>query len=662
MKKFLISFVVLIVLVGGYFAYTFYLSPVDNFRSIYLIPRNAVYILQTDKPIETWKRISGSGIWKHMQKQAYFAELTSSTNSLNEILENNKQLFDLFGSRNVTISAHVYAPKRYDFLFIVDLEKAAKLNFVQDYFTKLGGKDYQITERNYKGQRIYELLDKSDRSTLYLTFIKNLVVCSYVNKILEESIDQQENPYIGRDLHFIEMRQEVDDGGLFNVYLQYNYLDELMRCYLAEEDDNINELSRALYYTGLNVDLTSDNRFITKGYTNVNDSVSSYLKAMLLSGKGKLHAHEVIPQRTAFYMSLGVENFTKFYDNFISLMKEKGTDYDEYQKNIDQIEKLLKINVKENFISWIGDEVAFVQTQPKGLGKDNEFAVVIKSKNREEAVKNLDFVARQIRKKTPVKFKEVDYKGYPINFLSVKGMFKVILGKFFEKLDKPYFTVIDDYVIFSNHPQTIKNIIDDYKSELTLAKSEEFGTFLDQFDRKNNIFIYVHPPILHGSLQGFVSHETWLDVKKNKDYITCFPQFGFQLTEHKGMFATHMISTFGDPAIVEAPAVVPAKVSAPVVEVEEEEVEYYVEDKDEDIFLDDLDVKRHEEFYEDGTLKLKVGIKNGVRHGSFTEYHPNGKGKVKGRYRNDLRDGTFKYYDESGKLKEKRVFKEGVLQ
>ena len=42
------------------------------------------------------------------------------------------------------------------------------------------------------------------------------------------------------------------------------------------------------------------------------------------------------------------------------------------------------------------------------------------------------------------------------------------MGDFFGKIEKPYYTIIDDYVIFSNHPQTIKNIIDDYSNEATL--------------------------------------------------------------------------------------------------------------------------------------------------------------------------------------------------
>lgn len=657
MKKVIIGISIVVLGLVSYGLYTFYVSPSDNFSSIYLVPKDAVYIIQTDEPIKSWKKVSSSKVWAHMQKQPYFAELTESANSLDSTIRNNEKLFDVLGSRSITVSAHVYTARKYDFLFIVDLEKASKLNFIQDYLTNLGGEGFRITDRSHKGNKIYELFDKEDKTTLYLTFIKNLLVCSYINQLVEASINQQDEPFIGRDIHFIEMKQQVNEGGLFNVYLQYARLDDLMRCYLAGEDEHINSLSKSMFYTGLNVNLEDDDRFVMKGSTNINDSVSSYLKAMLLSGKGELEAQEVIPQRTAFYMSLAVDNFPVFYENFQKLMKEGSpAESAEYEKNIHQIEKFLKISLKDNFIKWIGKEVAFVQTHPKGLGKQNEFAVVIKATDRDEAITNLNFIAKQIRKKTPVKFKELDYKGYPINFLSVKGMFKVILGNFFKKLDKPYYTVIDDYVIFSNHPQTIKSMIDDFVAGKTLAKSEEFTDFIDQFSSSSNIFIYVQTPVLHDNLKGFVSPETWTNVQKNKDYIVCFNNIGFQMNEKNELFETRFISSFKDPSVkAEEVATTPGDTTGTKDSIPKEE-----EESDE-IYLDDLDVKKHKENYDDGTLKLEVDIKNGVKHGNYTEYYPNGNTKVKGKYRNDMKDGTFKYYDEQGKFTEKKEYANGEL-
>jgi hypothetical protein len=437
--------------------------------------------------------------------------------------------------------------------------------------------------------------------------------------------------------------------------MQYAFLDDYTRCYMAEDNEYVNSLSKSLAYTGASVNLEDDKLLEINGVTNINDSVSSYLKAMLQSGKGELQAQEVIPQRTAFYMSLSVADFSTFHGTFEQVMQTNPTEYAEYQRNVNKIEKFLKISLKENFIKWIGEEVAFVQTQPKGLGKNNEFTVVIKANDIKEAQKNLDFINRQIRRKTPVKFKEVAYKNYHINFMSVKGFFKPILGKFFEKLDKPYFTIIDDYVVFSNHPQTLKSIIDDFDAGNTLAKSEAFTDFLGHFETASNVFVYVQTPVLHSNLKGFVSPETWADVVKNKDYIVCFPQIGFQLTENGELFNTRLLSLFQDPADKSAEEVILATTTQ---EVDSTKV---TQEADDEMYIEDLNAEKYTENHVNGTLKLEVQMKDGFRNGVYKEYYPNGELKIKGRYRSDQKDGNWKYYDSTGHFIEKRKFDQGKL-
>ena len=71
----------------------------------------------------------------------------------------------------------------------------------------------------------------------------------------------------------------------------------------------------------------------------------------------------------------------------------------------------------------------------------------------------------------------MNYKGYEINFMAIKGFFKMFFGGAFEKLDKPYFTIIDDYVIFSNEPSTLRAVVDSFAAKETLSTSEDLSPF-----------------------------------------------------------------------------------------------------------------------------------------------------------------------------------------
>lgn len=649
MKKFF-KYSLLIILIGviGYGIYFFFFKKNNKAEALKLIPANAIYIIETDEPIKSWKQISGSNIWKHMQTQPYFAELTASANSLDSLIRTNEKVFDILGSRKVIVSSHVYAPKMYDHLFIVDLQEASRLNFLQEYITKFPSKDYKISESKYKDVTVLQLKEIKTGSILYLSFVDNLVVCSYNEKIFQSSIDEIQNPKLATDERFIEIRKKADTGGLFNVYLNYNYFDEYMSCFLTERDETVDAISKALFYSGFDFYLDDQDKFMMKGNTGINDSVSTYLSAMLQSGKGSLSAHEVIPFRTAFYMSISVKDFKQFYDKLMEMMKAGGDpDYATHMKEKDKIEKYLKISLEENFISWIGDEVSFVQTQPKGLGKKNEYAVVIRANDKGKAKENLDHIVKQIRKRTPVKFQEFEYKGFPVNYMEVKGFFKLVLGKFFKGLDKPYYTIINDFVIFSNHPQTIKSIIDDYTAERTLKNSESFNEFLKDFDNSSNIFIYAHTPVLHSTLKEFLSPEMYASAEKNKDYIVCFSHIGFQLQEDGKYFKTKLVSLFQDPGTIQTEKIKSDSLNRDTISNDE-------------LYTDDLDSKTYVETYPNGNMKIQAKMKNGIRNGVYREYYEDGTLKVKGNYENDLREGAFKYYDENGALKETKKFTGGI--
>jgi hypothetical protein len=239
--------------------------------------------------------------------------------------------------------------------------------------------------------------------------------------------------------------------------------------------------------------------------------------------------------------------------------------------------------------------------------------------------------------------------------MEVKGFFKLVLGKFFKGLDKPYYTIIGDYVIMSNHPQTVKSIIDDFKAGRTLKNQEDYNTFLENFDKASNVFVYANMPVLHAALEGFVDTETWASMKTNKDYIICFPHLGFQLKEKDELFEAKFVSLYKDMNEVKQQL---AKINTDVSPVNQIQNVLPEEENDENN-VEDLDAKVFEEKYPDGSIKSEVALKNGLRNGVYKEYYPNGEVKVKGSYENDMKEGTFKYYDDQGNLNEKKRFEKG---
>lgn len=272
-----------------------------------------------------------------------------------------------------------------------------------------GTLDYQVTTRRYQDTEIKELFDPEERETLYLAFVRNHLVCSYTGLLVEAAIREAEAPRLGRDLNFIDITQQIPRGGLGKIYLNYRHMDDYLALYTNGRNPALNSVFNSLYYSGLRIGF-DDEDLVIEGASNYVDSLDSYLVAMLRSGTHKMEAPEVLSQRTAFYLGLGFDDIDEFYGNLEQTLQQDEATWQSFQEGVALIERRLKINVKEDLLSWMEGEIAFAQNEPGKLGRQQEFIVAIKANDIDDARKHLDFVKDQVRRNTPLKFDAINYQ------------------------------------------------------------------------------------------------------------------------------------------------------------------------------------------------------------------------------------------------------------
>jgi len=657
-KRILFGFLGLIVLYLCYLAYIFILSPKTNLQSIYLIPKDAVFIIESEQPVESWEQISKSEGWRHLKKNAYFSDLTENIQRVDTIFNNNHKLFEFFDNRSLFISIHMISPKDYGIFYVLDLKRIAKLQLLKTYLNTLLDDGYVLSKRTYHEQEILEVHDRESKETMYLAFIKNQLVASYTHTLVEASIDQYMEPVLGRNLNFLEINQKVGHEDLFRMYVQYHYFDDYVQMYSDRPSDWVKRVSENFLFSGFYFDLDENSTLTANGYTNISGVNEYYLEALQKSGTAKRSVPEVAPNSTALYISYGFDSFAEFYKNFESVQQNDPEQFESYQTSIAKMEKFLKIDGKEHFVSWIGDEIAVLQIQSHINKGKNDVALVLKANDAEAAKTNLDFVVEQIRKKTPVKFKAVNYKDYEINFLSIKGFFKMLLGGRFDEFDKPYFTQIDDFVIFSDSPNTLKGIIDKVSEGDILATSEEFKSFDERFDSESSVFVYSNVPLLFDNMYALADAPTKHKMLKNKDFIICFPQVGLQLSPEDDLFESRLVLNYRNVDEVKRTfktstsvnKAIPKKQASASTEITDAVFDL------KPIYPTDLNAKSFRKQYTNGNTRFEVDLKDGLKHGRYEEFYPDGTRKIRGRFRDDVQVGTWRYYDKNGEQVHKKRF------
>jgi len=641
----------LIVAAAGIYSW-FFLTPDKNVNGLYLVPKDAIYIIETAKPIESWNQLSKSDVWKFLKKQTYFSDIGKNADYLDSLIHDNSVLFDLFGSRDIIISAHKTRIKDYDFLFLVNLKKGSKVGFIQETLEQiLSTSGFLVGNTEYKNKTVISAFDKEKKETLYFSVVQNYLLCSYSNQLIENSILEVEAPKLGRDEDFLNIYKETSEEGLCKLYINYSFIDEFMQCYSNDNDPMVKDLSRIVLYSGLKLDI--EDEFIDlEGYTNINDTLDSYLRALMLSGKGGLSAPKVLPARTAIYHSLGFENGIEFFKNLQKVLQTDEKTWKEFESSRKQIEQLLKIDLERDMMSWVGDEVAYVENEPSKYTEHLDDIMFVMQANRVNYAKErLDFIAEQVKKRTPAKFKKVDYKNYTIKYLDVKGVFRLFFGKLFSKMEKPYYTIVDNYVVFSNNPATLISLIEDFETGNTLDKQEDFHDFSDKFNRESTVFSYLAPASAFPLLTKKMDATTKASALTNEHYFKSFPETGFQITEKEDKFYTKVRFNFRefkpDTSMVSDTA------------AEEEDAAALLDSLDDiqRFIMAKFDHNVVKDYYgSSDNLRLEAETKKGKLHGRYREFYETGELKVFGHHRRGEKKGVWHYYNKDGSLQKKERF------
>jgi hypothetical protein len=685
-KKIVIAVLILLValVVGGLFlAHRFgFIGRRDPFT---VIPETASFIIETRTPVESFQAIHEHPVWVHARKQPYFAEITKTGADMSNFIADNKILFDQFGEKQSLISVHNVKPDEFDFLYVFNTDMLGDLaEFAQNAITPVLNRfGKAAAKKELGGKEVFQITSGGEGEILYLCFIDNLMLLSYSKTLIEQAVKQSQKPYFSHNDNFTHVKGKVSTRGLGNVYVHYKYFDRFAETFLAEPNDMVNHLTKSMFFTAAELDLSDENKVTFTGYSNFNDSVRTYLRALAESGSGTINSPRIIPQQAASFVNFNFDSFEEFYENLEVVFQDNESDYLEYETNLRMLEKLLKVDFRERLTAWIADEMTLIQLRTANSKelKDN-FVLAVQAKDITEAKVNLDFIVNQTRKRTPFRFTEQKYRGYTINFLNIKGFFKLFLGKFFDKIEKPYFTYIEDYVLFSNNPETLRTIIDDYEIGLTLSNSTAFTDFYNDFSKTSNIFIWINTPFALQAGQFMTEPETWKKMVANQRFIICYPQFGIQLKEDgKNRYATRLSAQYRAPEEVakefnafytmRQEKLVSAGSSGVLNKLKnalsgsggggtfnlddflvlDSEVFNFENERKEITF--NKTVKR-----QSGDTLFEYYVRENVLDGLYKEYI-SGTLRVKGKYRDDLKEGVWRYYDEKGRVIKKEHYTKG---
>ncbi len=711
LRLFFWLFVIIILAAGSYLVYVFYFVKIKKLQSLNAVPQNSFLIVQTTDLWQAYDKITSSQIWQHLEHTKYLSDIQKDFEQVNKYLRSTPLPENFFENRSLIIALEPVRTK-LEFAFIAELKDLGKLGKeLKPILTQIPG--YKTFKLRYAPDKwnvytVYKLVYlKNQYQKIYICLTNNLLILSFNQKVMEQALQSLASQYWKKNAKFQKITSYLGSEELFRIYINFHELSDFVRTFQTQISPTVELFSNGLNYAALNFDL-EDNLISLEGYVGV-DSNALYLNIFSQLKPGILSSYSIMSEQSAAIFSLNFKNYADFYQKLMQeYQKSDSAGYNEITKDLNTLQKIFGININENIFSWIGDGIALYKLAPEGHEKAQDLVITIHTKDIDLARNELNTVMKKIKRITPFSFKTIDYKGYQINYLKISGFFNLFFGKYFKDLELPYYTFIDDFVVFSNSPIVLERVIDDYIMGLTLGNNAKFIDFFTEFEQKSNISTFVVIPNLFQTIYYYAPQDTRRSLVQNKDALTGFSFAGLQIINKNDKFKILLKAQY-DPSvkidlkiqklerqneIQELTSLIDSakfKISLPDSLINMEG-EVKIKFSDTNLIQYEGKIQNHHPaqlwrvYYRDGNLKMTqlfdnngnlngtvqffydnkanakladIPTSNGQVNGTVIIYYPDGQKKAAIEYKNSLKNGRAIYYYKNGKIQIIGHFKNG---
>ncbi|MCF6200753.1 MAG: hypothetical protein L3J42_01285 [Hydrogenimonas sp.] len=91
------------------------------------------------------------------------------------------------------------------------------------------------------------------------------------------------------------------------------------------------------------------------------EDTTTYFHILAQHSPTRISAHKVLPETIGMFTAVTLQNFSETQEKLLKLwQKQAPEEYEEFLRNRKQLEKYLKIDLEEDFFTWLGKTIHFV--------------------------------------------------------------------------------------------------------------------------------------------------------------------------------------------------------------------------------------------------------------------------------------------------------------
>lgn len=366
--------------------------------------------------------------------------------------------------------------------------------------------------------------------TVYFAHDRDMLLVSARADLVEDalrSLHSDKNLYA--DKEFRKVEKTAGNFADWNFYVNMRNISSLKLLGL-----NLKELSESdIVWSGWSaLDATvHPDLFLLNGFSEAGSE--SYLSLFEKQKSQDIDAIEVIPEDVSLFFHFGVSNYKNYSKSKRAYFKKTGRDK-QYSEHVAEVKEEHGLDLENELDQWVANEFGVMFLKQPGIAAEDAKVVYFRLADMRRATAILENLSRQ----------EAGDES-KIHQLPVENMLDGFETVLFNGLNKPYYTIVDKYLLLSTHEDLVQRVRTQYLQANTLRKSEMYARFSSNLSDQSNVYLYVHLEKGMDVYDRLLNEESLSFLSGNPTFREKFEQVGIQFKDGKNdMFYQHLALNF----------------------------------------------------------------------------------------------------------------------
>lgn len=356
----------------------------------------------------------------------------------------------------------------------------------------------------------------ADSTTCYIAVKNKLILVSNSLNQIENTINNSNEEH--NFSNFIKTNSRFNKNTLANLYIDFNKVPTVLKGVLNSNlVGELNVFNKQDAFAALSYNFSSE-RLLFNGTTVINDK-NSFYKIFSNLTEQKITITNILPEKTANYTTYAISDYSIFHDDLSKLIVFRKEDQ-VIKKSLQKIFENYRIDLSTQFPTYFKGQLITFQ-----LNTGEKFGAI--------ALKNGDKVNQLLL--------DISTEYAPeIRVFKEAKIAYAFFGDPFKKFEKPFYTIINGYLVMANTASSIQSFLNSYTANQLLINNEDYQGFSNQLSASSTITYYINNK---NSTEIFSKNLKNPYYKKaiDKSEIGEFSSFSYQLSGDNGKFLSNVL-------------------------------------------------------------------------------------------------------------------------